>query len=199
MLEALSIPPSNGEKPEYLLILLHGWGANYQDLVPLASQFNLPNYQYLFPNAPFNHPQAPEGKAWYSLESDRYDGIEESRKLLYNWLSVLPENTGVPLNKTILVGFSQGGAMCLDIGLKLPVAGVCVLSGFLHYEPEKQDNPFPPVLMCHGTSDPILPIDLAKMAKQKLESVGVKIEYHEFDIEHGIIPEEIELIKKFLP
>jgi phospholipase/carboxylesterase len=196
-LEAISIPPTSGKKPSGLIVLLHGWGANYQDLAPLAPMFNLPDYQFLFPNAPFPHPQVPGGRAWYSLENSNYDGIEESRKLLYNWLFSLPENTGVPLEKIIVGGFSQGGAMSLDVGLKLPVAGVCSLSGYLQYEPKKPDNSFPPVLICHGKLDPVVPINLAQQAKQKLESVGVKLQYQEFDIAHEIIPQEIMLMVQF--
>ncbi len=196
-LEAISIPPANQEKPQHLLVLLHGWGANYQDLVPLTPMFNLPNYQFLFPNAPFPH-QAPGGRAWYALESPNYQGIEESRQLLHNWLLSLPSQTNVPLENTIVAGFSQGGAMSLDIGLKLPVAGVCSLSGYLHGEPEKQDIPFPPVLMFHGKFDPVIPVTLAQQARNKLKSVGVTLQYQEFDIAHEISPQEINLMREFL-
>lgn len=198
MLEAISISPSNGKKPEYLMVLLHGWGANYEDLTSLAPAFNFPNYQFLFPNAPFPHPQVPEGRAWYALDNGNYEGIEESRQLLYNWLVSLPESTGVPLKNTTVAGFSQGAAMSLEIGLKLPVAAVCCLSGYLQYEPKKQDNPFSPVLICHGTLDSVVPITKARQARQKLESAGVKVQYQEFNIAHGIIDEEIEIMVEFL-
>jgi phospholipase/carboxylesterase len=197
-LEAISIPPANKEKPKYLLVLLHGWGANYQDLAPLAPMFNLPNYQFLFPNAPFPHPQVPGGRAWYALESSNYFGLEESRQLLHNWLLSLPLSTDVPLEQTIVGGFSQGGAMSLDVGLKLPVAAVCSLSGYLHGEPENRIRSFPPVLMFHGKFDPIVPVALAQQARNKLESVGVTLQYQEFDIAHEISPQEITLMRQFL-
>lgn len=196
-IEAISIPPQNQKKPEYLVILLHGWGANYHDLASLAPMFNLPNYQFLFPNAPFNHPQVPGGRAWYSLDTNNYDGIEESCQLLFDWLSSLPQNTGIPMEKIFVGGFSQGGAMSLNIGLLLPVAGVFALSGYLQDEPQKQVESFPPVLICHGTLDPVVPLNLAQQAKDKLESVGVKVQYHEFNIAHEIIPEEINIVSKF--
>jgi phospholipase/carboxylesterase len=197
-LESISLPPSNGKKPEYLLVLLHGWGANYQDLAPIAPMFNLPNYQFMFPNAPFPHPQMPGGKAWYALEQNSYEGIAESCQLLHNWLLSLSENTGVPLEKTVVAGFSQGGAMSLDVGLKLPVAGVCSLSGYLQSEPQKQNHPFPPVLICHGKLDPVVPLALARKAKEKLESMGVQVQYQEFDTDHSIVPAEIMLMGQFL-
>lgn len=197
-LKAISIPPRNGQEPEYVLVLLHGWGANYQDLAPLAATFQLFNYQFLFPNAPFPHPQVPNGRAWYSLETSKYDGIKESRLLLHDWLCSLPESTGVSLEKTIVGGFSQGGAMSLDVGLKLPVAGICSLSGFLQSEPVKEHNSWPPVLICHGKLDGVVPIQLAQQAQQKLNSVGVKVQYHEFNMAHEIIPQEIDVVGEFL-
>ena len=136
-LDAISIPPTSGEKPTNLLVVLHGWGANYQDLAPCAPMLDLPNFTYLFPNAPFAHPQVPGGRAWYALENKEYNGLAESRQLLRDWVLSLPDSTGVPLENTILAGFSQGGAMTLDIGLTLPLAGLCSLSGYLHYEPQK--------------------------------------------------------------
>lgn len=197
-LESISISPENGKKPENLIVLLHGWGANYHDLAGLTSIFNLPNFQFMFPNAPFPHPQVPGGRSWYSLEDSNHEGIEESRQLLSDWLFSLPETTGISLDKTIVAGFSQGGAMSLDVGLQLPVAGVCSLSGYLHYEPKKQNNSYPPVLICHGKFDYVVPINLAQEAKQKLEAIGVNLTYQEFDISHEIIPQEIKLTVDFL-
>lgn len=197
-LETISIYPSNGLQSDHLMVMLHGWGANYQDLVQLTEIFELPNYQFLFPNAPFPHFQIPEGKAWYSLENGTYDGIDESRQLLRDFLLSLPEKTGIPLDKTIVTGFSQGGAMSLDVALKLPVAGICCLSGYLQFTPEKQDQAFPPVLICHGKLDSVVPIDLAQKAKQDLELVGVKVEYHELEMSHEITPEEIMIITNFV-
>ena len=114
-IEAISVMPSK-VKPDYLLVMLHGWGANYQDFVPFAKVLNFPGFGYFFPNAPFNHFQLPGGKAWYALENKEFTGLEESRSLLREWLISLESSTGVPLNRTILAGFSQGGAMTLDVG-----------------------------------------------------------------------------------
>jgi phospholipase/carboxylesterase len=178
--------------------MLHGWGANYQDLVPLASYFNLPDCQFLFPNAPFPHPQVPGGKSWYSLESSDYTGMAESRELLFNWVLSLEDATGVPLSRTILSGFSQGGAMILDVGLTLPVAGLCSLSGYLHFQPEAVDFNFPPVFMVHGKQDPVVPLIMAQQAKDKLTALGVNIDYHEFDGGHEIPLKAIALMQQFI-
>jgi len=196
-LDVISHPPTSGQKPEFVVVLLHGWGANYHDLSSLPPLLDLPNCQYLFPNAPYPHHQVPEGRAWYALENNN-QGIKESVDGFYHWLLTLEDRTHIPLNKTIVGGFSQGGAMSLDVGLQLPVAGVCSLSGYLHFQPRADRNPFPPALICHGINDPVVPIQGAREAKQKLEAVGVDVAYKEYQMEHEIIPIELNLVRDFI-
>jgi phospholipase/carboxylesterase len=196
-LETITVNPQNGQNPEFVFVLLHGWGANYNDLSSFASLFNFPNCQFLFPNAPFPHYQVPGGRAWYALENNN-EGIEESLEQFYSWLIGLEDKTNVPLSHTVVGGFSQGGAMSLDVGLQLPVAGICSLSGYLHFQPKADRNPFPPTLICHGKLDPVVPIASAREAKEKLEKVGVKVEYHEYDMAHEVIPTEINIIRQFV-
>jgi phospholipase/carboxylesterase len=196
-LDVISIAPENEQKPEFSFVLLHGWGANYHDLTALTSMLNLPSCLYLFPNAPFAHYQVPGGRAWYALENQN-EGIEASLDQFYQWLLSLEDITEIPLSKTIVGGFSQGGAMSLDVGLQLPVAGVVSMSGYLHFEPTPDRNPFPPTLICHGKLDPVVPIHTAQEAKRKLEGVGVCVEYKEFDIAHEIIPAEMHLVRDFV-
>ena len=199
-LDAISLPPNAGEKPTNLLIVLHGWGANYQDLAPVTSMLNLPGFAYIFPNAPFEHPQVPGGRAWYALETEEYSGLTESKQILRDWLLSLPNTTGIPLEKTILTGFSQGGAMTLDVGFTLPLAGLCSLSGYLHASPQKQNESvdFPPVLIVHGTQDPVVPIEAAQQARDKLNAIGIKVKYQEFAMGHEIQPPVLTLIQEFI-
>ncbi|MEO1132608.1 MAG: hypothetical protein AAFX40_07875, partial [Cyanobacteria bacterium J06639_1] len=96
------------------IVLMHGWGANAFDLMPLARELDLPSCDFGFPNAPLPHPQIPDGRAWYDLENGA--GLAESAALLQDYLLKLPEQTGVPLSRTVLGGFSQGGAMTLRVG-----------------------------------------------------------------------------------
>ena len=199
-LDAISLPPNSGEKPTNLLIMLHGWGANYQDLAPLASMLNLPGFAYIFPNAPFEHPQVPGGRAWYALETEEYTGLTESKQILRDWLLSLPNSTGISLENTIMTGFSQGGAMTLDVGFTLPLAGLCSLSGYLHYPPQKQNESveFPPVLIVHGTQDPVVPIEAAQQAREKLTAMGVEVKYQEFAMGHEIQPPVLTLMQEFI-
>ena len=197
-IEAISAIP-NDTQPTYLLVVLHGWGANYQDFVPFAKVLNLPGFGYLFPNAPFAHFQVPGGRAWYALENRDFTGLAESRQLLLDWLTSLESSTGVPLERTIMAGFSQGGAMTLDVGLTLPLAAVCSFSGYLHYEPQVQLNKtYPPTIIIHGRQDSVVPIQAAVKAKQELSKIGVKVQYHEFEMAHEVRDEAIALFQQFI-
>ncbi len=197
-IEAISVMPS-GSKPNYLLITLHGWGANQRDFVPVAKVLNLPDFGYFFPNAPFEHFQVPGGRAWYALENKEFTGLAESRQLLLKWLTSLENATGVPLNRTILAGFSQGGAMTLDVGLTLPLAALCSLSGYLHYQPQEiEERTFPPTLIIHGKQDPVVPLSAAVEAQDKLSKIGVPVQYREFEMAHEVRDPAIALFKQFI-
>ena len=197
-LEAISIKLSQEAKPDHLLVMLHGWGANYYDLEPLAQLLNLPNYQFFFPNAPFPHPQIPEGRAWYALETNDRAGLAASRQKLQEWLSDLEATTGIPLARTILAGFSQGGAMILDVGLSLPLAALCSLSGYLHSSPQINSERTPPVLIVHGRQDPIVPLPVAQKARDELVARGIKVQYQEFEMGHEIQPAVLSLLREFI-
>ncbi|MEM1368574.1 MAG: alpha/beta hydrolase, partial [Cyanobacteria bacterium P01_H01_bin.15] len=92
-LTAITLPPATGVTPEKLLIILHGWGADAQDLAPLGAALELSATQVILPNAPFNHFQVPGGRAWYALERPDYAGYPSAREQLQNWLIQLPQTT----------------------------------------------------------------------------------------------------------
>lgn len=196
-LESITIPSEN---PQGLIVALHGWGANANDLASLAPYLKLSNYQFIFPEAPFPHPNSPDGKAWYDLRAENmYQGLLECREMLSDWLLSLEATTGIPLSKTVLIGFSQGGAMTLDVGLKLPLAGLVSMSGYLHPDaiPAIQQD-FPQILIMHGTSDRVVPLQAAQRAKTALESVGVTVKYEEFNADHEINMEMLEQLRNFI-
>ncbi|MCG6136802.1 MAG: alpha/beta hydrolase [Nostoc sp. LLA-1] len=199
-MQIINVPPSTSQPPTGLIVCLHGWGANAEDAASLLPFFNLPNYQFIFPNAPFPHPHAPTGKAWYDLRMENmYEGLAESKQMLMDLLQSLESTTGVPLSRTILSGFSQGGAMTLDVGLQLPLAGLVVMSGYLHPDvvtTAKRD--FSPTIIMHGRYDEVVPLRAALKARETAESLGVAVEYHEFDTGHEISPQMLEVLRTFV-
>lgn len=181
-----------------MIVTLHGWGANSQNLASVVPLLNLPSYQFMFPNAPFPHPYLSTGRMWYDLSSQNAQGLPESRKLLKDWLLSLESTTGVPLSRTILSGFSQGAAMSLDVGLTLPLAGLVALSGYLHPIAETACGEFPPVLLIHGKQDSVVPLKAAHQALETLVGLGVAVQYQEFDMGHEIRPEVLAVIRNFV-
>jgi phospholipase/carboxylesterase len=199
-LDFIKVSPQTGVTPPGLIVTLHGWGANAQDVASLLPFVNLPNYQFLFPNAPFVYPHSPGGRAWYDLrEENRFQGLLESRLLLTDWLKSIEGNTGIPLSRTILSGFSQGGAMTLDVGLELPLAGLVVMSGYLHPGAgNTAKSSLPPILIMHGRQDTVIPLSAALRAREVVESLGGIVEYHEFDTGHEISPQMLKLLRDFV-
>jgi phospholipase/carboxylesterase len=128
-----------------------------------------------------------------------YQGLTETRQVLTDWLQSLESTTGVPLSRTILSGFSQGGAMTLDVGLNLPLAGLVSMSGYLHRDAVRVNKSgFPPTLVMHGRKDEVVPLLAALKAKETLESLGVVVQYQEFDMGHEISPQMLGLLRNFV-
>jgi phospholipase/carboxylesterase len=184
-----------------VIVALHGWGANCDDLISLAPLVGLPNYLWICPEAPFDHPM-PSGKMWYDLQRPDPEGMSQSCELLSSFLEALPSMTGVALDKTFLLGFSQGGAMTLDVGLGFPLAGLIALSGYLQVtEAEVQElsqYQLPPILIAHGTEDSVVPISVARNTKGLFERLGIQLEYMEYAMSHEIRPEICERIYGFV-
>ena len=193
-----SITISPNIKPNYLFVALHGWGANCNDLTAFVPELNLPNYRFEFPDAPLPHPQVPGGKMWYDLSNQEYQGLVESRQMLIDWLVSLESQTGIPLSKTILCGFSQGGAMVMDVGVRFPLTGLIILSGYLHSPLQPSVEKLPPILIVHGIQDPVVPIEQARQSRDALKNLGANIQYQEFNMGHEIRPEILKLMRSFV-
>jgi phospholipase/carboxylesterase len=201
-LESISVPAKNTQNPTGLIIMLHGWGANAEDLAGLLPYLDLPNFQFVFPNAPFPYPYSPIGRAWYDLRVENmYQGLGESREKLIEWIQSLERSTQIPLSQTILSGFSQGGAMTLDVGLQLPVVGLISISGYLHENiplPANTDKHLSPTLIMHGRSDRVVLLQAAVKARETLESLSIPVEYQEFDAEHEINLEMLGVLRNYI-
>ncbi len=209
-LNAIAITPNTDSQAasDRLLVLLHGWGANAQNVAGLIEAINMVAIPFkgLLPDAPFDHPMAPGGKQWYGFPAN-YDfrsphdfsqqaDLLESRQQLTAWMQSLPEKTGIPLEKTIMGGFSQGGAMTLDVGPQLPLAAMLILSGYSHAPVGKcvSDRP---VLVIHGRQDPVVPLPKALDTKAQLEQQGLPVTYREFDMGHEVSLDALRVASQF--
>ena len=135
---------------------------------------------------------------WYDLEREDYKGLTQSQEMLTEWLQSLENLTGIPLTSTILCGFSQGGAMTLDVGLTLPLAGLICLSGYLHRTPQELEPPLPSVLIVHGKYDNVVPLSAAQRVRDHLMGLGTPMQYKEFEMGHEILPDVLEVIREFI-
>jgi phospholipase/carboxylesterase len=179
--------------PVGAIVALHGWGANAEDLANLAPAFNVPNYLMLFPEAPFDRPNVQGGKMWYDFQDITSTQLQVSKALLKSYLESLTE-MGIPI---FLLGFSQGAAMTLDVGLEFNLAGLICLSGYLHPTITKTASTSP-ILIIHGNQDPVVPIIAAQSAKATLTKMGAKVTYAEFAMGHEINGSAIATVRTFI-
>ncbi len=193
-----------GEK-DNLIVLLHGWGANAEDLIDLQPYLDLPNCEFMFPEGLFPHPYTMTGKMWYSFDGvgvfngESYRQLGISKQFLEEYLQGLPDRTGIPLERTYLGGFSQGGAMTLEVGLNLPLGGLIVLSGYLHPHIVKPAIAHRmPILIVHGINDEVVPLHQSIHSRDQLTSWGYGVTYRQFDMGHLIIPEALTAIRDFV-
>lgn len=182
----ISVPPQSGRPAKGAIVILHGWGANAEDAAYFTGLLNLSEYYLVFPEGPFDHP-APGGKMWYGFPSGFNFGgnwghlpqLQTSHHALIDFLTELPMVTQVPLTQTLLGGFSQGGAMTIDVGFEFPLAGRMVLSGYGH-GPIAPISDQAPVLMVHGAVDSVVPVAVARETRDRLIEAGAAVKYIEF-------------------
>ncbi|MCH2536098.1 MAG: dienelactone hydrolase family protein [Dehalococcoidia bacterium] len=201
-LKYLTITPDgyDPELPYPLMIMLHGFGANMQDLAGLAPAISSTGYVYACPNAPisFDLGGGHIGYGWTSPRDMAKDGeVEEAEKLLDGFFSEVFERFKVGPDRTILMGFSQGGRMTYrcGVGRPQPFAGLAALSASLsepqELEPRLSDDRSQPIFVAHGTSDPQVPAERAHNAIKWFEEFGFQPEYHEYNMGHSISDEVI--------
>jgi phospholipase/carboxylesterase len=179
-------PPVAGGKPRRLVILLHGLGADGNDLIGLQQVWGrlLPEAEFISPNAPFPCDMAPYGYQWFSAQ-DRSPpavlaGVRAAAPMLDAFIDEELEKRGLEEGDTALVGFSQGTMMSLYVGLRRakPLAGILGYSGRL-LAPELLASELrsrPPVLLVHGTEDPLVPFQSLAAAETALKQAGVPVE-----------------------
>ena len=201
--------PVGGRTPQRLILLLHGVGADGNDLIGLAPYFArvLPDAKFVSPNAPFPYDMAPMGYQWFSLqertEEAMLEGARMARPILDQFIDEQMAAHGLGPADTALVGFSQGTMMSLFAGLRRdrPVAGILGYSGRLVGAGILADEITvkPPVTLINGDQDELIPASVQPAAVNALKDAGVEVDGHiRPGLGHSIDPVGIELGCEFL-
>jgi phospholipase/carboxylesterase len=208
-LDGPMIKPASGGAPKQLVVMLHGVGADGNDLIGLAPYYQkvLPEAAFVSPNAPFAFDMAPFGYQWFSLKDmgpeARLKGCRNAAPILDRFLDDMLAETGLAEENLALIGFSQGAMMSLHVGLRRErqLAGIVGYSGML-CGPEllaAEIRSRPPVLLVHGEADELLPVAALGAAVAGLEAAGVEVTYTSRPgLGHGIDDEGLRLGMAFL-
>ncbi len=186
-LSGLLLSPKSGAAPKALVLILHGWGSNAEDVAGLVPALELGDCWVSAPDGPLDHPYSDVGKMWYDLENPDWPGLEQSKALVQEHLEALIKESGLTPAQTVLMGFSQGGAMVLEAGLSLSLGGIAVFSGYLH--PDLTKAPLestPPVFITHGRQDAVVPFKAAEQTYQFLQACNSIVDFEPFDMGHEI-------------
>jgi phospholipase/carboxylesterase len=188
-----AVSAKSGEVKQ-LMVLFHGYGSDGNDMISLSSYWAdiLPNTMFIAPNAPEPCDINPMGFQWFALDTSasldlektlsRLTGSKAARPNIEHFLKSLWEETGMSAKDTILVGFSQGAMMALEVGLRLDeqLRGVIAFSGGL-VDPKniaKEIKSKPPVCFVHGGNDDVVPVGMSVVSSQALEEAGLDVKLH---------------------
>lgn len=201
--------------PTAAVIWLHGLGADGNDFVPIVRELDLtgcPPIRFIFPHAPTMPITINNGMvmpAWYDIVSTdlvkREDeaGLRASEAAIAQ-LIMEQEARGIPAERIVLAGFSQGCAMTLQTGLRYPkkLAGLMCLSGYVPLaamlENERHSaNHQTPIFMAHGEADPVVQFHRAEQSRDLLLALNCRVEWHAYPMQHSVCPEEIDDISQW--
>jgi len=207
---------ATGADPVATIIWMHGLGADGWDFIPIVRELPLPEelaLRFIFPHAPVRPVTINGGmamRAWYDIKMSDIArlpderGIRDSQKQVED-LIARERTRGTPSNRVVLAGFSQGGAIALQAGLRHPepLAGIVALSTYLTLEESlgaeaAAANKAVPILMAHGTQDPMIALARAREARAALEALGYAVEWKEYAMAHSVCGEEIVDIAAWL-
>ncbi|HET7596772.1 MAG TPA: carboxylesterase [Burkholderiales bacterium] len=210
LLEAIEI--ETGRDPTAGIIWMHGLGADGNDFVPIVRELDLagvPPTRFIFPHAPMRPVAINNGyvmRAWYDVtygdlegRSRRADeaGVRASEKAI-GALIARESARGIHSEALVLAGFSQGGAIALQTGLRYrsALAGVMALSTYLPLAESVPSEMAPanartPIFMAHGTEDPVVPYAMGSGSRDFLKALGYDVEWHDYRMPHSVCAEEI--------
>ena len=192
-----------------LLLLLHGYGSNEEDLFSFAAE--LPDDSFIISvRAPYN--LEPYGHAWYAIHFDADENkfsdneqAKESVALIGSFIDEIVKQYPIDIKNVTLIGFSQGAILSYATALTYPekISKVVALSGYFNQDivPEVIDTKAISHLkffVSHGTVDQVIPVDWARKAKPALENLGLEVVYHEYPVGHGVAPQNFFDFKNWL-
>jgi phospholipase/carboxylesterase len=198
------------------VIWLHGLGAGGHDFEPIVPYLGLDpslGVRFVFPHAPRRAVTINMGMimpAWYDIRGVEFRRDEDEKGIRDSAAQVRAlvarENErGVPCERIVMAGFSQGGAIALHVALRHPepFAGVLALSTYLVLDPTLDDEADPanrkvPVFQAHGTFDPLVGIERGEAARERLEVLGYGVEWHTYPMDHEVCPDEIRDVGAWL-
>ena len=207
---------TTGPDPRGTIIWLHGLGADCWDFVSIVKELHLPEslpLRFIFPQAP-NRPITINGghvmPGWYDIAMNEIErkpdeaGVRESQAAI-DALIDREVDRGMASDKIILAGFSQGGAVALQAGLRQTraLAGILALSTYLTLGDSLANektlaNANIPILMAHGSQDPIVPLALARASHDAMKAQGYQVEWREYPMQHSLCGEEVEEISGWI-
>jgi phospholipase/carboxylesterase len=209
MLDGPRLAPAGGGPARRLVVLLHGYGADGNDLLDIARLFSplLPDAAFVSPHAPEPCAEAPMGRQWFPLAlGDPHSyvrGVQHAAPALHAFVDAELARLALGDRDLALVGFSQGTMMALEVGLRRrgPIAGIVGYSGHLA-GPERLAEPGVkrvPILLVHGDADPVIPVLALHAAVQALGAAGFLVEWHvSRGLQHGIDEDGLRLGADFL-
>ncbi len=211
-----TIELENGIDPTHTILWMHGLGADGNDFVPIIDELELPpdsRIRFIFPHAPMRPVSINNGfvmRAWYDVlnlnfsQPEDEDGLRDSQRAIEALLE-REKQRGITPERIVLAGFSQGGAMALQTGLRYPekLAGIMALSCYLPLQQTvaaeaHHANSATSIFMAHGSRDPIVPLTLAATSRRQLLESGYAVEWHEYPMAHAVCVEEMADISAWL-
>ncbi len=218
LLETIEI--ETAPNPAATIIWMHGLGADGNDFAPVVPELglgDLPGIRFIFPHAPMMPVTINNGyvmRAWYDVTYDDLEGTSRKKpdekgvrasQAAIEKLIAHEKQRGIPARNMVVAGFSQGGAIALQTGLRYPerLAGIMALSTYLPLADRvpaeaSAANKDVPIFLAHGTHDPVIPFAMATASRAALGELGYPVEWHEYPMQHSVCQEEIADIGKWL-
>ncbi|HZF30425.1 MAG TPA: dienelactone hydrolase family protein [Gammaproteobacteria bacterium] len=209
-----TVEVETGPMPRLAVIWLHGLGADGHDFEPIVPQLGGAGaVRYVFPHAPHRSVTVNGGyvmRAWYDILGFEATAQEDAAGIRASAAAVTKLvdreiGRGVPAERIVLAGFSQGGAIALHTALRDPrtLGGVLALSTYLPLaatlaSERSAANAGVPIFMAHGSADAVLPLTLAERSRRTLEGLGYTVDWQVYPMPHAVCQAEIEAIDRWL-